>query len=706
MRHLDLHSPRFTRRLLAVAAILTAALLGAPDALGASSSFSGTVTAGGAVENFSFPVSSPGSISATLSWTTQSAVLTVAIVDPTGAQVAINSSNANPKTVTYNATLTGTYKVRVKAKSGSSDFTGSLSYPGVSVPSYAGQVGGGLSGHAEIYPSGLDVGPDGTVYVADTGNDQVKAYAANGALMWTMGARGSRAVGNFANPRDITYLSGKLYVDDTGNNRVQVINTTVSPMTVTAWAYKFPSTLGITAGKDASGNSIILVSEDTSNQIAVFDTGGSFKCAISVPAVSGRVAQPRDAATNAAGDVYVAAYQQDLIDEFGPVSGSTCPTSELRSWGGHGSTNTQFIRPYGVALDPSGNVYVADSDNERIQKFTGTGSYLATYGGKVSDGGTLQQLRRVAVANGNVYGADLWDFHVDRFSAPTLKPAQMIGPKPAADGFFNEPSGLTFDAAGNLDVADAVNQRMQEFAPGVNGAAWSFTRIWGARGWGAGDLSGFNWPRDISLAPGTNTLWVADTKNNRLLQFTTAGVSSGNSIGLGGSLTWPYAVDASTGNLIVADTFMNKVESRTPAGAVNWSDTTANGIAFKNPYDVTVAGGVTYVADAANKRIVELDAATGAYVTSFGTANLHSPQGVAIDPITGSVWVSDTSFNRIVEFSSTGTLIQAIGKLGSSNGQFNHPAHLDVHADAAGHAYLYVADVYNDRIQIFDLNEN
>jgi hypothetical protein len=70
------------------------------------------------------------------------------------------------------------------------------------------------------------------------------------------------------------------------------------------------------------------------------------------------------------------------------------------------------------------------------------------------------------------------------------------------------------------------------------------------------------------------------------------------------------------------------------------------------------------------------------------------------------VWVSDTSYNRIVEFSSTGTFIQALGKLGVSNGQFNHPAHLDVHVDATGHAYLYVADVYNDRIQIFDLNEN
>jgi hypothetical protein len=60
-----------------------------------------------------------------------------------------------------------------------------------------------------------------------------------------------------------------------------------------------------------------------------------------------------------------------------------------------------------------------------------------------------------------------------------------------------------------------------------------------------------------------------------------------------------------------------------------------------------------------------------------------------------------------VQFTSTGQWVQTVGSAGSGNTlQFNHPAHLDVHVDAAGHAYLYVTDVYNDRIQILDLNEN
>ena len=109
---------------------------------------------------------------------------------------------------------------------------------------------------------------------------------------------------------------------------------------------------------------------------------------------------------------------------------------------------------------------------------------------------------------------------------------------------------------------------------------------------------------------------------------------------------------------------------------------------------------------AANKRIVELRASDGGYLGSFGTGNLHSPQGVAVDPTSGNIWVSDTSYNRLVEFDSTGNFIQAFGKAGSGNGQFNHPTHLDVHVDATGNAYLYIADVFNDRIEILDLNEN
>ncbi len=703
--------PFVGRRVVVVGFAVLAASLWVTSALGATSGFSGSVSAGGALYNKSIPVSDSGTISATISWSTPSAVLTVAIVNPSGAQVAINSTNANPKTVTFNATDTGSYKIRVKAKSGSSDFTGSVTYPGISVPTFAAQLGGGTMGHATMYPSGLDVGPDGTIYVADTGNDQVAAYNQAGTQLWRKGLRGNRTAGNFANPRDLTYLNGDLYVDDTGNNRIQVLDASNGSTIGSPWT-GLPSTLGITAGKDSTGNNIILVSEDTSNKIAVYSTTGTLKCTIPVPVLNGKTALPRDAATDAAGNIYVAAYQQDHLDKFPPVVGNTCPQNVNGGWGTSGNGALQFKRPYGVATDGSGHVFVADSDNERIQEFNSTGSTLIATFGAGSPTGDFQQLRRVAVANGQVYGADLWGLHIDRFTAPGPTPAQTypatFGAPP--QGSFNEPSGMTFDSNGNLYVADSVNQRMQQFRPGADGETWSNGAMWGARGWGASDLSGFNWPRDISFAPGTGgnpgTLWVSDTKNNRLLEFDMNGTSTGNSVIVGGALTWPYAVDASGGNgsLIVADTFANKVESWSRGGSTpNWSTTTAGGTAFKAPYDVAVANGTVYVADSANKRIVELNANTGAYIATVGTGSLHSPQGVAIDPTNGNIWVSDTSFNKLVEFPAAGGA--AIQTVAAPNGAFNHPTHLDVHVDASGNPYLYVADVYNDRIVILNLNE-
>ena len=213
-----------------------------------------------------------------------------------------------------------------------------------------------------------------------------------------------------------------------------------------------PSTLGITAGKDSAGNNIILVSEDTSNKIAVYSTTGTLKCTITVPSTGTapniKPALPRDAATDAAGNVYVAAYQQDRMDMFAPVVGNTCPTAMTSTWGTSGNGALQFKRPYGVATDGSGHVFVADSDNERIQEFNSTGSTLiATFGAGPPTAGDFQQLRRVAVANGQVYGADLWGLHIDRFTAPGPTPAQTypatFGAPPA--GFVQRALGLTFD---------------------------------------------------------------------------------------------------------------------------------------------------------------------------------------------------------------------------------------------------------------------
>ncbi|HYW29531.1 MAG TPA: NHL repeat-containing protein [Gaiellales bacterium] len=553
-------------------------------------------------------------------------------------------------------------------------------------PTYLRTIG--HPSHAVVYPSGLDVDSSGNIYVADTGNDQVVAYRPDGSQIWRVGTRGNKGVGRFSNPRDTAYIAGKVYVADTGFNRVDVLNASDGSW-VTAWGTRFISAIGISKGNLPNGTPVVLVTDDQQNAVFEFTTGGTLIRTIQRPLGTGQgdFNAPRDAATDSAGNIYVADYANDRVVKLSPTGGW------LMSWGSHASAHGQFLRPYGVAVDASNRIYVADSDNERIQKFTSSGGYLQTYGSTGTGNGQFQQLRRVAVGAGTspmVYGADLWDDHIDRFTQAGAF-SKRYGGGPAPVGGFNEPSGIAVDT--NTFVADSVNQRIERFTTSTG----AYDLTWGDRGWGANDLSGFNWPRDVTINETSKTVWVADTKNNRVTQFTRSGTATGKTFGVAGSavgdLHWPWAVASSGGNVVVADTWNSRVQlwdtSRlTPA----WTQT-----GFNFPKDVAVEGATVYVADTMNNRVVELNASTGAVLKTI--SGITDPEGIAVTPA-GTIWVAEAGQNRLVEISAAGAVVQTFGKLGSATGQFFHPTHLEIYSGD-----LYVTDSWNDRIQVFKLND-
>lgn len=551
------------------------------------------------------------------------------------------------------------------------------------VATYAGTVGG--PGHASIYPSGLDVGTDGTVYVADTGGDQVVAYAPGGSELWRVGVRGPKTLQTFADPRDVAYFDGKLYVGDTGNRRVVVLDAATGTG-VSQWASGFGTILGMTAGVNGVGDPIILVTQDNFHNVRVMTpTGGDAGTVGSGPgSAPGQLNLPRDAATDSAGNIYVADYLNDRVVKF------TAGGVPLGGWGSKGTAAGQFNRPYGVAVDEADVVYVADSNNNRVQKFDRDGVFLGSMGVPGNGPGQLTQLRRVAVGAGSnpaVYGADLWGYRVERFTASGT-PDQVYGGTAPPDGFFNEPSGVSVGPAGRLFVMDSINQRVQRFNPGG-----AFETKFGGRGWGV-DLSGMAWARDVAVDQVTAKVWVADTKNSRVTEFNGDGSTTGRSISGKGVVYWPQGVTIDGSSILVADTGNNRVRSFDPTtGQVIW---TATG--FNQPNDVAVAGGIAYVTDTLGKRVVKLNAATGEFIAAIGQADLHYPTGVVVEP-NGNVLVTDTSWNRIVELSPTGTRLKVIGSRGSDPGQFNYPTKLDL---ASGR--LYVADQWNDRVQLFDLS--
>jgi tripartite motif-containing protein 71 len=619
--------------------------------------------------------------------------------------IAATSTTAKPESISYADGTVGTWKVGVKAVSGAANYTVTVSHsPGATAsgpPEYVATIGGGGAGHAEMYPSGVDVDPSGNVYVADTGDDQVQKYDANGQLLWTTGSRGPKAPGRFENPRDVAFLNGKVYVADTGYNRVQVLNASDGSVS-TVWSTRFGTIMGISAGVDGGGNAVILVSESSANTIRVYTPGGALIRSVgSGPGNGhGQLNAPRDAATDASGQIFVADYLNSRVAVFGPTG------TPIVEWGVNGTGPTQLKRPYGIDLDDAGDVYVADSNNY-IHKFTAAGQFLRAYGSPGSGPGRFLMLRRVAVQAGSsprVYGADLWTYKVEAFAQDgTNLPSATLGGMPPQDGYFNEPYGVTVDAT-NIFVMDMVNQRVQRFATSTR----AFQLAWGERGWGEGN-PGFNWARDVAIGVngGSRSVWVADTKNNRVSEFWPDGSPTGRRFGTTGSaigqLNWPFAVASYGSHVIVADTLNNRVQRWDPSGpSVVWTSTGPAGAPLSAPKDISVWGDQVYVADTLNRRVVVLSATDGSVLrTLTGGGAIHLAEGIAVDP-SGDIWVADTNWNRLVELSPTGSVLQTFGGLGSGPTQLNKPTHLEIPNAGAGQpVYLYLVDSWNDRIQIF-----
>jgi hypothetical protein len=375
-------------------------------------------------------------------------------------------------------------------------------------PAYVQTIGG--SAQPEMGTSGIDVDPSGNLYIADTANDQVAAYNASGTQLWRVGVRGTKANGNFLNPRDVAYAGGLLYVADTGNNRLQVLNAATGAWQAT-FSHHFNAIMGVGIGVDGSGNPIVLGSDATQNLIDVFNPAGALLRTVgSGGAGNGQLNQARDATTDTQGNIYVADFKNERVEVFTPDG------AFLRTWGQKCPFNKpcpagQFKDPYGIEHDAAGNIYV--SDNYRIQEFTNTGTYLTSFGQACPQGGCtgdeLFQLRRVAVGAGSspdVYAADLWGYKVVEFDQ-SGNVVQVFGNVPPSIGGFNDEFGLAlFNNV--LYVVDTNNQRIEVFDP-YTGAVFA---SWDHRGYGP-DLNGVNWPRDVTGNAQNNTLWVADTKN-------------------------------------------------------------------------------------------------------------------------------------------------------------------------------------------------
>jgi DNA-binding beta-propeller fold protein YncE len=615
--------------------------------------------------------------------------------------------------------------------------------------SYVQTLGG--PGHAAVYPSGLEIAPSGApnagdVILADTGNDQVAEYTPAGTQVWRVGSEGSSAsksLVQFQQPRDVGVdTSGNVYVADNGNGRVVELSS--QGQFVAKWK-SLPSgtaaPIGITVSATTTSlpnlpaGQRVYVADGNQNEIAVFTTSGTYISAITSSGACA-INRARDAAADASGNVYVANYESDDILEFSwNGTGWAC----ANSWGIAGSGSGQFANPYGVAIgtdpyidagSPGEAIYLADSNNDRIQEFTPGGTYVAQVGGAGTDSqpGTFTQLRRVAVdARGDIWGADLWGYRAEEFTrspagytyAETI-PNPVVPPGDTSTSVYNQVRGISFDSSGDVVSMDTVNQRVVVMSPGG-----SLLGVCGQRGFtSTGD---FNWPRGVAVDPVTGDYWIADTKQSDLqilqpLGDGCAGVAEFVKEGsAAGELDYPYSIAIGSGYAWVADTKNDRIESWNVAActsdAGSCSETGAYGTKgggtaqFSTPAGIAVdpATGNLFVADSGNGRVVELSVSGGNVTGVVATfTGLTAPYGVAADGH-GHLAVAeraDPGQVVVLNLSDGSTAATVCTGSGSScPGVGSGPATLyDPENVAFGpNGDLYIADTYNDRILVYSL---
>lgn len=258
---------------------------------------------------------------------------------------------------------------------------------------------------------------------------------------------------------------------------------------------------------------------------------------------------PSGIATDSSGNVYVVDTWNHRVQKF-DGSGAF-----ITKWGSHGFGPGEFHYPVGIAIDTLGNVYVMNTYANRVQKYTSSGAFITDWGSYGSGDGRFNYSRCIAVdTSANVYVADTDNHRVQKFNTYGSFITKW-GSFGSGDGQFNSPMGIAVDASGNVYVADYLNHRVQKFT-----GSGLFITKWGGPGSGDGQ---FYWPCGVAV-DSYESVYVAEQGNDRVQKFSSSGVFAtkwGSSGSGDGQFSQPFGVtvDAS-GNVYVTDVYNNRVQ--------------------------------------------------------------------------------------------------------------------------------------------------
>ena len=587
---------------------------------------------------------------------------------------------------------------------------------------FAGE--GGPAAAAQLHlPAGVALASNGDLYVADTGNHRVLRIDVE-----------SRAVQIVAGPSHVGFsveggpakspalmrpwgvaadAAGSVYVTDQANNTVRRIDTATGSI----------DTVAGTGSWGFSGD------------------GG--------PAVQAMFQRPSGIALDTLGRLYVADTWSHRVRRIDLSTGwiETLAGSAGSGYAGDGGMASEAVlnRPIGVAVDASGSVYVADTGNQRVRKIDVATGIVSTVGGigtpgYSGDGETgaaarLARPRGLAVdATGNLYVADSANHRVRRIDSATGiittfagsgSPALRWTGGNADEARMESPTSLALDPAGNVVFIDS-NRVWKLDAGGMveklAGPTWSASPGDG----GASSEASFAYPHAIAVDTGGN-VYVADTWNHRVLRIAAAtgmiesfaGRGEKGDSGDGGAaseatLDRPkaLAVDVA-GNVFVADSGNRRIRRidnstgmiETVAGAVSggrWGD---GGLATETLFrDLTAvavdASGNLYLADGLDDRVLRIDVLTGLTETVL---EVDYPRALALDG-DGNLFVG--ARQRILMVGPEGeiTLVAGTGRPGfSGDGEPAAGAELSVSGIAVDRmGSVWFTDPMSRRIRVLD----
>jgi hypothetical protein len=550
----------------------------------------------------------------------------------------------------------------------------------------------------------------GNVYVADRFNNSIRKATPSGLVStlagsaqgWDGFADGPGKSALFRQPVDVAVdEAGNVYVADLNN----YLTRKVTPTGVVTTLAGLPSNPG---SADGTGNAARFsgpsgVAVDTGGNVYVADTynhtirkvtpwgvvttiagvAGSFGSADGTGS-DARLNHPVGVCVDTAGNVFVADADNHTVRKVTSAGAVTTVAGMAGGWGyadGTGSA-ASFNHPYGVAVDGTGNVYVADSGNNALRKVTPSGVVTTLRNSGWADGsGTVARFEGplgIAVdTTSNVYVAEFGN-HTIRKVTPAGEVTTLAGLAGSfgwADGTgsaarFNNPYGVAVDGAANVYVADSGNQTIRKVTP--SGVVTTLAGLAGSFGWadGPGNDARFNNPSGVA-ADGAGNIYVAEMGNQLIrkvasssLVTTLAGLTSrfGSTDGTGIEarfyLPSGITVDRAN-NVFVADRYNNTIRKVTMV-ETNWvvttvaglsgisgsTDGTGSAVRFDQPCSVAVdnAGNI-YVADTYNHTIRK-----GIRTTSILTASLGFGGAVFRFDVTGPygrALVVDASTNLV-----------------------------------------------------------